>query len=92
MEEQTEIQLARLTSILDLRVKFLREWHAVSVSSNKTKFSIKWHEWAGDPSNSAFFQEITYPIEMLPKIIKSQLNKLKRDLTDTDKEILKSIL
>jgi len=46
----------------------------------------------GDPDNQAYFQETTYPIEMLGQVMREQKAKLKKDIPDVEKEVLKGVL
>lgn len=87
---EDKIQL--LTDILQTRVRYMRAWNAVDVFNNKSKFTIKWHEWMGEPNNTALFQEVTYPIEMLDTEIRKQRDKLKKDIPECERNVLKSVL
>ena len=87
-----KIELLRL--ILSMRLKYVNNWGNVAVRTEPYNevFSITWSSFLGDPDNSAFFQSTTYPEKMIDKIIKEQKNKLKRDMPNNEKDILKSIL
>lgn len=93
MEDKKLIEkINLLTDVLSTRVRYMRAWNAVTVSHNETLFTIRWYEWMGEPSNTALFQEITYPLDMLSRIITEQKNKLKKDIPDTDKNVLRLVL
>ena len=87
-----KIELLRL--ILNMRLRYVVSWGIVVLSYdiNANAFDIMWSSYLGDPDNSAFFQQTIYPDKMIDKIIKEQQAKLKRDIPNNEKDILKSIL
>lgn len=88
----TDQQFVKLNNILQARVRYVHSWNAVSLTFNKSTFTIRWHEYQGDPENTNFFQETTYPVSMVPKITSDQAKKLKKDIPETERMILKDVL
>lgn len=88
-----EAKLVILNNILQTRVRYVRSWNNVSTEMpNKSTFVIKWYNHVLDPDNDSAFQCITYPVKMIDQVTKEQLRKLKKDIPDIEREILKSVL
>jgi len=85
-------KLQLLDGILNIRLKYVRSWGQVAVGKVNDTFTIEWSQYQGDPENTAFFQSTAYPSEMIDKVIKEQKAKLKRDIPEYERELLKSIL
>lgn len=89
-------KLEVLNNILQARLRYVRSWGKAAArhenNLNGDNLVIVWSEYRGDSGNPAFFQATTYPIKMIDKIIKDQTAKLKRDLPEHERELLKSIL
>ena len=88
-----EAKLVILNNILQTRVRYNHSWHNVSIEMpNKSTFVIKWYNHVLEPENDARFMCITYPVKMIDQVTTEQLRKLKKDIPDIEREILKAIL
>lgn len=88
----SEQQFSKLEAVLNARLRYVRAWNHVSLTANKSTFTIRWSEYQGDPDNSNFFQETTYPLKMVDVITKEQAKKLKKDIPAGEQVVLKDVL
>lgn len=88
-----EDRLTYLNNLLQTRVRYLYRWQNASVSTpNKREFIIKYYGDTVKTNGEEGFEFSTYPISDLETVIKKQEAKLKKDIPEIEKKVLKGLL